>query len=193
MSQSRQVSGQQPMQVSSPIVSHQNLPAMLSTQGSRNPSATYQPSSSNRQERNFSGTSAISQHPPQLGPISGMPNGPYSAPAPALAPPPAPPSVTARAAAQSAISQNGNMASYSAREPLSAREAIPTSSPTKPVFGVGLEALFRRDETAVPMVVLQCIQAVDLFGLRIEGIYRLSGNASHISQLKGVFNQGRME
>lgn len=40
------------------------------------------------------------------------------------------------------------------------------------------------------MVVYQCIQAVDLFGLRIEGIYRLSGNAAHITQLKNVFNQG---
>jgi len=73
------------------------------------------------------------------------------------------------------------------------RDAAPASIPTKPVFGVDLETLFRRDETAVPMVVLQCIQAVDLFGLRIEGIYRLSGNAAHISQLKGVFNQGGME
>jgi len=59
------------------------------------------------------------------------------------------------------------------------------------VFGISLEALFRRDETAVPMVVYQCIQAVDLFGLRIEGIYRLSGNAAHITQLKAMFNQGQ--
>jgi len=41
------------------------------------------------------------------------------------------------------------------------------------------------------MVVYQCIQAVDLFGLRIEGIYRLSGNAAHITQLKAMFNQGQ--
>lgn len=57
-----------------------------------------------------------------------------------------------------------------------------------PVFGMHLEALFRRDESAVPMVVYQCIQAVDLFGLEVEGIYRLSGNAAHINQLKAVFD-----
>jgi Rho GTPase-activating protein RGD1 len=40
------------------------------------------------------------------------------------------------------------------------------------------------------MIVYQCIQAIDLFGLDIEGIYRLSGTASHINQLKEVFNRG---
>lgn len=60
--------------------------------------------------------------------------------------------------------------------------------PVAPVFGVTLENLFRRDESAVPMVVYQCIQAIDLFGLKVEGIYRLSGNASHMAQLKNLFN-----
>lgn len=38
------------------------------------------------------------------------------------------------------------------------------------------------------MVVLQCIQAVDLYGLNVEGIYRLSGNVNHINQLKAAFD-----
>lgn len=38
------------------------------------------------------------------------------------------------------------------------------------------------------MVVYQCIQAVDLFGLEVEGIYRLSGTASHITKLKAMFD-----
>ena len=62
--------------------------------------------------------------------------------------------------------------------------------PEKPVFGLSLEELFGRDGSAVPMVVYQCLQAVDLFGLDVEGIYRLSGNASHIAQLRSVFNHG---
>jgi len=62
------------------------------------------------------------------------------------------------------------------------------AQPAAPVFGVALENLFRRDESAVPMVVYQCIQAIDLFGLKVEGIYRLSGNASHMTQLKNLFN-----
>lgn len=188
MPQSRQVSGQQ--QSSSPI-NHQPQPAFNASQGSRNPSANFQQAFSSRPERNFSGTSAVSQHPPQLGPITSFNNGGYpSAPAPLSSP--GPPNVTARAAAQSAYPpQTGVNNSYPSREAPPYRETGPPPVPSKPVFGISLEALFRRDETAVPMVVYQCIQAVDLFGLRIEGIYRLSGNAAHITQLKAMFNQGQ--
>ncbi len=62
--------------------------------------------------------------------------------------------------------------------------------PLKPVFGMTLEQLFERDSSAVPMVVYQCIQAVDLFGLEVEGIYRLSGTASHVNKLKAMFDNG---
>jgi len=41
------------------------------------------------------------------------------------------------------------------------------------------------------MVVYQCIQAVDLFGLEIEGLYRLSGTQSHIGKLKAIFDNGK--
>ncbi|RDW77407.1 hypothetical protein BP6252_05460 [Coleophoma cylindrospora] len=61
-------------------------------------------------------------------------------------------------------------------------------SPLKPVFGLNLNELFERDGSAVPMVVYQCIQAVDLFGLEVEGIYRLSGTASHITKIKAMFD-----
>ena len=60
--------------------------------------------------------------------------------------------------------------------------------PLRPVFGVSLEELFLRDQTAVPLVVVQCILAVDTFGLDVEGIYRLSGTASHINTLKSQFD-----
>ena len=62
-------------------------------------------------------------------------------------------------------------------------------SPT-PVFGVSLDDLLSRDGSAIPLVVYQCIQAVDLFGLDVEGIYRLSGSAIHISNLWEIFNNG---
>ncbi|KAF2764415.1 RhoGAP-domain-containing protein [Teratosphaeria nubilosa] len=60
--------------------------------------------------------------------------------------------------------------------------------PLKPVFGVSLNDLLERDHTAVPMVVIQCILAVDHFGLEVEGIYRLSGTSSHVNMLKDRFN-----
>ena len=81
-------------------------------------------------------------------------------------------------------------------QPLYAQSPISTQPPTnqllplKPVFGLGLEQLFERDGSAVPMVVYQCIQAVDLFGLEVEGIYRLSGTASHVTKLKAMFDNG---
>lgn len=60
--------------------------------------------------------------------------------------------------------------------------------PLKPVFGVSLNDLYARDGTAVPMIVYQCFQAIELFGLDMEGIYRLSGSANHISQMKALFD-----
>ena len=63
-----------------------------------------------------------------------------------------------------------------------------TLPPLRPVFGISLEELFQRDQNAVPIVVMQCILAVDTFGLDVEGIYRLSGNAAHINTLKSQFD-----
>ncbi|KAF2856568.1 Rho GTPase-like protein activator [Plenodomus tracheiphilus IPT5] len=60
--------------------------------------------------------------------------------------------------------------------------------PINPVFGITLEDLFRRDGSPVPMVVYQCIQAVDLYGLEVEGIYRIPGTSSHIQQMKALFD-----
>jgi hypothetical protein len=62
--------------------------------------------------------------------------------------------------------------------------------PLKPVFGLTLEQLFERDGSAVPVVVYQCIQAVDLYGLEVEGIYRLSGTSSHVNKIKAMFDNG---
>ncbi|PLB52358.1 putative Rho GTPase activator [Aspergillus steynii IBT 23096] len=60
--------------------------------------------------------------------------------------------------------------------------------PLKPVFGISLDELYERDGTAVPMIVYQCFQAIELFGLDMEGIYRLSGSANHINQMKSLFD-----
>ena len=60
----------------------------------------------------------------------------------------------------------------------------------RPVFGVSLEDLLKRDGSAIPLVVYQCIQAIDLYGLEVEGIYRVSGSAAHVSKLKAQFDHG---
>ena len=67
-----------------------------------------------------------------------------------------------------------------------------TSLPAlKPVFGVSLEDLLKRDGSAIPLVVYQCIQAIDLYGVEMEGIYRVSGSATHVAKLKAQFDHGR--
>jgi len=60
--------------------------------------------------------------------------------------------------------------------------------PERPVFGLSLDELFRRDQSPVPGVVYQCIQAVELFGLDNEGIYRVSGNSQKVQELKALFD-----
>ncbi|KAK2608664.1 Rho GTPase-activating protein [Conoideocrella luteorostrata] len=74
--------------------------------------------------------------------------------------------------------------------PPPAYAATPRNMPasSKPVFGVSLSRLYERDGLAVPMVVYQCIQAVDMYGLAVEGIYRQSGSLNHINKLKGMFD-----
>ena len=70
-----------------------------------------------------------------------------------------------------------------------ARPGLPP--PLRPVFGVSLEDLYYRDHSAVPMIVYQCVQAVDLFGLDVEGVYRTSGSASHLVEMKAMFDHGK--
>ena len=62
--------------------------------------------------------------------------------------------------------------------------------PVNPVFGVTLDQLFARDGSPVPLVVYQCIQAVDLYGLEVEGIYRIPGTSTHIQAMKALFDNG---
>ncbi|KAK3074894.1 Rho GTPase-activating protein [Teratosphaeriaceae sp. CCFEE 6253] len=77
------------------------------------------------------------------------------------------------------------------QQPSSAGPASPAAAnlpPLRPTFGVSLQDLFDRDQSAVPMVVIQCILAVDHFGLETTGIYRQSGTQSHVARLIGQFN-----
>lgn len=65
--------------------------------------------------------------------------------------------------------------------------------PQNPVFGIPLDRLYERDGLAVPAAVYQCIQAIDLFGLGVEGIYRQSGSMAHIQKLKYMFDTGTLQ
>ena len=72
------------------------------------------------------------------------------------------------------------------------QDSLSTDLPSaRPVFGVSLEDLLKRDGSAIPLVVYQCLQAIDLFGLEVEGIYRLSGSAVHVAKLRSLFDNGK--
>jgi hypothetical protein len=62
----------------------------------------------------------------------------------------------------------------------------------RPVFGVPLDYLLTRDDSAIPTVVYQCIRAVDLYGLDVEGIYRVSGERRHVERIKAIFDNGKL-
>ncbi len=44
----------------------------------------------------------------------------------------------------------------------------------------------------MPSIVYECVQAVDLYGLDVEGIYRTSGSAHHIMELRQQFDHGKI-
>ncbi|KAI8632753.1 hypothetical protein F5Y19DRAFT_328904 [Xylariaceae sp. FL1651] len=116
--------------------------------------------------------------PPQLGALpfqtqQSRTQSPQQGGPSAFATPPAPPALQQELSAR----------------PASPSKPFPSSTASgKQVFGVSLARLYERDQFAVPMVVHQCIQAVDLYGLAVEGIYRLSGSSMHVSKLKNLFD-----
>ncbi|KAK4250884.1 hypothetical protein C7999DRAFT_11286 [Corynascus novoguineensis] len=125
---------------------------------------------------------ATTQGPPQLGALSFQGSASQQSQQPSYAPVP---------------SQQSNSAANTSQQlpvmmPLQSHRqsppVAPQMAPPRPVFGVNLSKLYERDGLAVPMVVYQCIQAVDLFGLNVEGIYRLSGSLPHVNKLKNLFD-----
>ena len=92
---------------------------------------------------------------------------------------------------QNARPQTTSIMPVSSNSPQAAPLKSTNLVPLKPVFGLTLEQLFERDGSAVPIVVYQCIQAVDLYGLEMEGIYRLSGTNSHVNKIKAMFDNGK--
>ncbi|KAI9336213.1 hypothetical protein DFJ73DRAFT_850721 [Zopfochytrium polystomum] len=68
-------------------------------------------------------------------------------------------------------------------------EAVLIAHP-KPVFGVDLAVICERDDVQVPLIVTKCIEAVEKYGLRMAGLYRVSGGHSQIQKLRAQFDKG---
>lgn len=174
----------------------------------------HSPMHQHQPSQSMSQSSYRSEGPPQLGslPFQATTSSSFSgAPVPAPAPAPGmhqPPPPTQGPPPQQAMDRGMHQPSqsqssyggpqgqvqhqpYGSIGSMGSRNDAPSLPPLKPVFGLTLETLFERDGSAVPMVVYQCIQAVDLFGLEVEGIYRLSGTGSHVSKIRAMFDNGK--
>ncbi|KAF4979345.1 hypothetical protein FZEAL_4431 [Fusarium zealandicum] len=135
-------------------------------------------------QRYGNGGSISSSGPPQLG---ALPFQPGQSPSQPAGPYPAP---HERQGSGAGLGQGPPPLAGRSPPPYGAPGHPPpgASTPSKPMFGLPLNRLYERDGLAVPMVVYQCIQAVDLYGLNLEGIYRQSGSMAHIQKLKTMFD-----
>ncbi|KAG2177771.1 hypothetical protein INT43_003018 [Umbelopsis isabellina] len=57
---------------------------------------------------------------------------------------------------------------------------------TRSVFGVSLDQLLKVEGGEVPIILRICAQTIEAYGLHNQGIYRLSGAASHIRKVKAL-------
>lgn len=53
-----------------------------------------------------------------------------------------------------------------------------------PTFGVPLGDQMIRDQVEVPKIVVKCCEAVERYGIELQGIYRIPGTMTKIQELK---------
>ena len=64
----------------------------------------------------------------------------------------------------------------------------PPSTPKCHTFGVPIHEVLSREKANLPFIIVQCVAAVDHFGLQTEGIYRVSGSVNTLAKLKHMFD-----
>ncbi|KAJ3026691.1 UNVERIFIED_CONTAM: hypothetical protein HDU68_005231 [Siphonaria sp. JEL0065] len=67
-------------------------------------------------------------------------------------------------------------------------EAFSLAHP-KPVFGLDLSTVTVRDDVQIPTIVDKCIKAVEKYGLRIQGLYRVSAAHHAVQKLRSVLDK----
>jgi Rho GTPase-activating protein 1 len=75
-------------------------------------------------------------------------------------------------------------------------ELLPSSNTSKPeIFGVHLEEVMKHPMnmySPVPLIVLNCMKYLLKNGTHVEGIFRLSGRAQRIEELKDAYDRGEV-
>ena len=64
------------------------------------------------------------------------------------------------------------------------------SDKTRPTFGVDLAEQMARDGVEIPLIMEKCCAAIEKYGLRSQGIYRISGMMTKIQRLKERLDRG---
>jgi hypothetical protein len=62
------------------------------------------------------------------------------------------------------------------------------ATPRGHTFGIALEEVISRENATLPLIVAQCVLAINEFGINTEGIYRVSGSATTVARLKHLFD-----
>ncbi|CAO3668733.1 unnamed protein product [Umbelopsis ramanniana] len=74
-------------------------------------------------------------------------------------------------------------------QPVAFAKSISTPTKSRTVFGIDLQQLLDQEGSEVPMILRICTQTIEAYGLHNQGIYRLSGAASHIRKVKSLIEQ----
>ncbi|KAG8835732.1 hypothetical protein FRC17_001523 [Serendipita sp. 399] len=61
---------------------------------------------------------------------------------------------------------------------------------TKPLVVLGAEAEAGIEARFIPALVLRCVQHVERWGVREEGLFRINGRTSHVNKIKSEFAKG---
>lgn len=80
------------------------------------------------------------------------------------------------------------------KKPTAEPESIPVEIPTfRPIFGAPLAEAVKRtalyDGIQLPAVFRECIDYIESYGMRCEGIYRVSGMKSKVDELKAAYDR----
>uniref|UniRef100_A0A1A8R344 RalA binding protein 1 n=1 Tax=Nothobranchius pienaari TaxID=704102 RepID=A0A1A8R344_9TELE len=80
------------------------------------------------------------------------------------------------------------------KKPVTESEPVPVETPTiRPIFGAPLgEALKRTalyDGIQLPSIFRECVDYIENYGMKCEGIYRVSGMKSKVDELKAAYDR----
>jgi hypothetical protein len=62
----------------------------------------------------------------------------------------------------------------------------------EPVFGSTLSAVCEHDKAQVPRFITEITSLIEKRGLKVDGLYRVSGNLSSIQKLRCLIDQGML-